>query len=785
MRLSPLIIRQLLRLVTLALLGVSATSSWAKIDLGQSPSHTPVRPPPPTGALPDWVLLEGQDEPSSKKLATAVITNYSHLDAAIDQATRHREQLQQRINSLRFGLAGVLLLMLINLLGELHYARREYEGYPEEMKTEQPFITWWWKFNRLRLMLRLAIAGLIAVAISLGAEQWRALGLFFTPERLQGLAALVLLLSYLLFDLSRARRIFRDIYGAADNPLSFLFWWLRANLPLFWVTGVLLAPLVAVRLLNVTILRSFASIFTFDRLLLVGAPVALLGYLVLDLFRAHRIFRELFTGAEQPESFREWWLRANIPLFGATAAVMAALLTPLAAVRFHDVTILHSFARIFTFDRLLVAGTPLAIVGFVLLDLTLARRFFGVEKEAVSFTTWWLRRNLPRTGFAAMLLITIAGTALYRERLFLPAPKGDSARYIISARDYLSKQQYREAEIELRNAIRLHPTDAVAQLGLAQTLWHLGKTGEALAAARSAVEIAPAFYEANLVQGWLALDSGYLSEALTAARAARTLKPDEDSPAFLLARIYTLLKEYDLAAAQYRQILARNPDDTATRSQLISLFLIRQLYVEAHDETEAGLKAATNDTGLLLLQATALQLMSLYDQAIMALQAAAATNPASHLPHLAMGDLHTAQRDYHAATRSYEEVLTRSPGNARAMNNLANLIADHGFDLHRAATLAATLYRKAPHDPIAIDTLGWVLYRQGRLDQALPLLRRATAMSPDSPTEHYHLGAALIASGERREGCQELKRALKLSLTFAEAAQTRILLRSAARNRDA
>jgi predicted Zn-dependent protease len=110
------------------------------------------------------------------------------------------------------------------------------------------------------------------------------------------------------------------------------------------------------------------------------------------------------------------------------------------------------------------------------------------------------------------------------------------------------------------------------------------------------------------------------------------------------------------------------------------------------------------------------------------------------------------------------------------MNNIALLIADHGYELERAADLASRLYTHYPKDPAVVDTMGWVLFKQGKLDQALPLLRFAATGAPNNPVHRYHYGAALLKVGQTAAGRKELETALKISRDFDGAAQARALL---------
>ncbi len=133
--------------------------------------------------------------------------------------------------------------------------------------------------------------------------------------------------------------------------------------------------------------------------------------------------------------------------------------------------------------------------------------------------------------------------------------------------------------------------------------------------------------------------------------------------------------------------------------------------------------------------------------------------------------------DQQAAIFWYEEALKRDPEQYQAMNNVATLTARSGFNLNRAATLAARLYAKYGDNPDVADTLGWTLFLQGKTGEALPLLKQAVTQKPGSPLHHYHLGAALMKSGEPAAGKIQLAGALRSSGTFYGADRARALLR--------
>ena len=370
---------------------------------------------------------------------------------------------------------------------------------------------------------------------------------------------------------------------------------------------------------------------------------------------------------------------------------------------------------------------------------------------------------------------------LNRQHLF--HLRSESSGFITNAARYYQEQKYQEAALEFRNALQANAEDTEAHLGLARSLLRLGFAEEAVQSYRKAVELDPKLYTAHLELGRLAYATGSVDLALQEATTAAHLKPDKPEPRLLLALIYRRTGQDNLAGEQYRTILGKNPADRETRHLLITMLQTKRRYVEAAREAEAGLAVSPGDTDLQVALARALEGQGRSGDAAALLRTAGANDLTSPAPFLILGDLQVRKGEFIPAIRSYEEALKRSPGNTGVMNNIALLIANHGYELDRAAELASTLYTKYPKDPAVVDTMGWVLFRQGKVDQALPLLRMAAAGMPLVPAHRYHLGVVLLKTGNQAAGLRELETALTLSKDFDGADQARAILASVASQR--
>ncbi len=102
------------------------------------------------------------------------------------------------------------------------------------------------------------------------------------------------------------------------------------------------------------------------------------------------------------------------------------------------------------------------------------------------------------------------------------------------------------------------------------------------------------------------------------------------------------------------------------------------------------------------------------------------------------------------ALRELKDVLKSRPDDPAAMNAYGYTLADHNEDLKRARTLIERAYAEAPRNAAILDSLGWVLYRQGHPDEALKYLKSAYADDHGADIG-AHLGEVLWQSGKRDE----------------------------------
>jgi tetratricopeptide (TPR) repeat protein len=107
-------------------------------------------------------------------------------------------------------------------------------------------------------------------------------------------------------------------------------------------------------------------------------------------------------------------------------------------------------------------------------------------------------------------------------------------------------------------------------------------------------------------------------------------------------------------------------------------------------------------------------------------------------------------------------VIAVKPDYHHAYNALGYGLADRGKNLPEARELIAKALTFAPADPFIIDSMGWVEFRSGNLEEALRLLQGAYKTKPDAEIA-AHLGEVLWTMGRKAEAQAIWKEGSELS----------------------
>ena len=118
-----------------------------------------------------------------------------------------------------------------------------------------------------------------------------------------------------------------------------------------------------------------------------------------------------------------------------------------------------------------------------------------------------------------------------------------------------------------------------------------------------------------------------------------------------------------------------------------------------------------------------------------------------------------SQSNRDGSERDLMQIISMQPEDSRALNHLGYMLADQTTRHEEALELIERAIAISPDDPAIIDSLGWALYKVARYEEALVQMRRAFAAFPDDEVAS-HLGEVLWALGRFDEAIRVWQDAL-------------------------
>lgn len=109
------------------------------------------------------------------------------------------------------------------------------------------------------------------------------------------------------------------------------------------------------------------------------------------------------------------------------------------------------------------------------------------------------------------------------------------------------------------------------------------------------------------------------------------------------------------------------------------------------------------------------------------------------------------------------KLLEKNPRDPIALNLVGYVWADQGINLPKAERMIRDALKSRPDDPYILDSMAWVLHRQGKHTQAYACIRKALRKLDADPTIHEHAGDILKGMGRKKKALEHYRKASSLS----------------------
>ncbi len=208
--------------------------------------------------------------------------------------------------------------------------------------------------------------------------------------------------------------------------------------------------------------------------------------------------------------------------------------------------------------------------------------------------------------------------------------------------------------------------------------------------------------------------------------------------------------------------LTPQPDEMVRIHRLISeIYIRRQQFQQALDTLESAIHTQPDQPDLLEAKANVLIEMGRGEEGITLYKQALAKHPKNVELLYALGALYERIGKIPDSLSVMRQIIDVDPNNAAALNFIGYLLADRGDSLDEAERLIRRALLLNPGNGAITDSLGWLLYKKGRYQQALEFLQRADRTTPGEPVIIMHVGDALMKLGQRDQAITHYRRALQ------------------------
>ena len=345
-------------------------------------------------------------------------------------------------------------------------------------------------------------------------------------------------------------------------------------------------------------------------------------------------------------------------------------------------------------------------------------------------------------------------------------------------------RRFAEAEARLREVISSKPEWEQPRVLLSRVLVAQNRRDRALTFLEDSVRRYPDSTLLHTTYSRLLVDAADYPRALEQFRILSRLAPEDDEVRFGYAMLATQQEQWDEARPLWQQLRAspeRRDEATYYLAQIeeqngnddlaIGLFrsvggselkvdaVMRAAQIlartgrlgEARDALQQARIANAGraadlyiaETQIVQKHAERADALALYETAITAFPDNLDLRYNRALYVVELGDFAWMERDL-------QYLLEQDPDHADALNALGYTLADRNERLDEAFAFVARALKLRPDSAAILDSMGWVLYRQGDLAQAASYLRRALDLSQDDEIA-AHLGEVLWVSGKRAD----------------------------------
>lgn len=229
-----------------------------------------------------------------------------------------------------------------------------------------------------------------------------------------------------------------------------------------------------------------------------------------------------------------------------------------------------------------------------------------------------------------------------------------------------------------------------------------------------------------------------------------------------IVETYHQAKDYSKAEATADEFLKKNPNDRTLR-RIKGILLGEMGKAQQGVDTISKLLDGKEDREIHLAIASVWEKGKNFNEMAKSLDQAeklSSTPDEKETIYFMRGAMLEKQKDFAGAEAEFQKVLKADPNNAGALNYLGYMLVDRNERLPEGLAMIQKALDQDPQNGAYLDSLGWAYYRLDKLDEAAKYLQMAIEKTSKDPTVHDHLADVLFKQGKLKEAIGAWERSL-------------------------
>lgn len=347
----------------------------------------------------------------------------------------------------------------------------------------------------------------------------------------------------------------------------------------------------------------------------------------------------------------------------------------------------------------------------------------------------------------------------------------------LTGRDFLRDSSASVSEADLKRIAPLLEKAAEYGKDSPETLSRVGdihvlarQIEKALPFYQRLVELKPSFPQAREKLAAALVETGQTEAAIHMIEEIVKLNP-LSLPAYdQLTQLYLKNNDQEKALTSARQALVMEPQVLPRHLQIIDLLFKLKKFDQAADALGEARKRFPKTGLLTYYHGVALSQIKKHDDAMRAFEEAQ-VEAANSQPDLLNADFYfdygaaaEQAKRYVKAAELFRKSIELDPSNAaRSYNYLGYMWVERNENLDEAGQLIRRALDLEPGNGAYLDSLGWLLYKQGKYQEALVELQRAAEALPEPDAVVFeHIGDACEKLGKKAEAVLYWQKSLHL-----------------------